>query len=83
MQKVQSVKTLQDYQLEISFVSESSAVAETKLFDMKPYLEKGVFRQLKALDLFKQAFVSAHTVCWPDDIDMSPDTLYIRGYSVN
>ncbi|WP_242841935.1 DUF2442 domain-containing protein [Clostridium beijerinckii] len=45
---------------------------EVRLFDMSSYLEKGIFRELKDLSLFKSAGVSFDTVEWEneDDIDL-------------
>ena len=75
MKKVLLVKALQDYQLEVKFLT-----GEIKFFSMKPYLEKGVFTQLKDINLFNKAFISANTVCWPNDLDISPDTLFLKSY---
>jgi len=49
---------------------------ETHIFDVRPYLEKGVYRRLKDVSLFKQAYVAFDTVCWPGEIDIAPETLY-------
>lgn len=49
-----------------------------RLFDAKPYLERGVFTRLKDPARFRQAFVAFDTVCWPGEIDIAPETLYDR-----
>ncbi len=54
------------------------STGETKLFDARPYLEKGVFARLKNPELFRQAYVAYDTVCWPGDLDIAPETLYDR-----
>jgi len=54
---------------------------EVKRFDARPYLEKGAFRRLKSPELFEQAFVAFDTVCWPDHLDIAPETLYDRSRS--
>lgn len=51
---------------------------EIRLFDMTPYLDKGVFRQLRDHPDFAQARVVAGSVEWPGEIDLSYDTLYLR-----
>lgn len=73
MHKVISVKTLENYTLAVTFES-----GEERLFDMTPYLNKGVFKQLKNIDTFNQAYVAWDTVCWPNELDISPETLYLR-----
>lgn len=49
-----------------------------RLFDVRPYLEKGVFVRLKDPVMFLQAYVALNTVCWPGDLDIAPETLYDR-----
>jgi Protein of unknown function (DUF2442) len=70
--RVKSVKVLEDYQLELEFDN-----GEHGLFSMKPYLEYPVFKPLINSDLFRQAKVIFGFVSWNDEIDMSPDTLYL------
>lgn len=36
-----------------------------RLFDARPYLNRGMFTRLQDVTLFKQAFVALDTVCWP------------------
>ena len=74
MNKVIAVTANNDYSLNLTF--NDGAV---KLFDVKPYLEYEVFRELKDLDYFKRVRVDFGTVVWPHDQDISPETLYIEG----
>lgn len=60
-----------DFQLELWFNT-----GEHRLFNARPYLEKGVFKSLQDINRFKQAFVSLDTVCWPGNLDIAPETLY-------
>ena len=71
MREVTSVEPLEDYQLLLTFDNK-----EKKIKDMKPYLDKGVFKKLKDKEVFKKVKISYGTICWDDDIDMCPDTLY-------
>jgi len=73
MHKVTSVEVLKSYQLKITFEG-----GEQRQFDAAPYLEKGVFNQLKDKALFDLAYVQWDTVCWPGELDISPDTLYLK-----
>ena len=71
MESVTKVCTRSDFQMELEFNT-----GETRIFDVRPYLEKGVYRRLKDVSLFKQAYVAFDTVCWPGEIDIAPETLY-------
>ncbi len=71
--RVKSVKVLDDYELELVFNN-----GEVGHFSMKPYLDYPVFQPLKDYSLFTQAKATMGFVAWNDDIDMSPDTLYLE-----
>ncbi len=73
MESVIFVHPRDDFHLELKF-----STGETRLFDMRPYLDKGVFRRLQDLALFNQAYVAYDTVCWPGNLDIAPETLYDR-----
>jgi hypothetical protein len=73
METVTRVCARDDYQLELEFDT-----GEKRVFDARPYLEKGVFTRLKDPAAFKQAFVAYDTVCWPGNLDIAPETLYDR-----
>lgn len=71
--RVKSVKPAQDYTLELVFSND-----EKKLFDVKPYLNIGLFNELKDLSLFNSAKVELGTVAWSNGLDLCPDTLYLE-----
>ncbi|MBX3293357.1 MAG: DUF2442 domain-containing protein [Acidobacteria bacterium] len=71
---VKQVEPGSDYTLIVTF-----ATGERKRFDMKPFLETGVFRSLKDEDRFRTAHVSFNTVAWEGDIDFDPEALYQGG----
>jgi hypothetical protein len=73
MQTVIQAIPRNNFMLELIFSS-----GETRIFDAKPYLEKGAFKALQEEQLFKQAYVAYDTVCWPGELDISPETLYIK-----
>jgi hypothetical protein len=75
MERVISVRTQEEFSLEIT-----SSTGEVRLFDMQAYLDKGVFRRLRDVSLFRQAYVAFDTVCWPGDLDVAPETLYDRSH---
>ena len=45
------------------------------IFDMSPYLERGMFRELKDINYFNQVGVLLGAVTWPNEQDISPETL--------
>jgi len=71
---VKKVEAHSDFTLVVTFEN-----GERKRFDMKPYLETGVFRELKDLSLFKTARVSFNSVAWDNDADFDPEALYEGG----
>ena len=70
---VKSVKPQEDYRLLLTFEN-----GEKRVFELKPYLEKPVFRQLKDVVLFKTARVVSGSVEWQGEVDLSYDTLYLE-----
>ncbi|WP_020483305.1 DUF2442 domain-containing protein [Methylomonas sp. MK1] len=77
MESVIQVLPKDNYKLELWFDN-----GEHRLFDMSPYLNKGVFIQLKDRSLFDQAYVGLGTVCWPGELDVAPETLYDRSIAL-
>ncbi len=71
MESVIRVVPRNDFFLELWFDT-----GDHRLFDVRPYLDKGVFTRLQDITLFKQAFVALDTVCWPGNLDIAPETLY-------
>jgi hypothetical protein len=55
---------------------------EQRIFDVAPYLDKGIFTQLKDPQYFSRVRVVAGHVEWPNQQDFSPDTLYLRSVPV-
>ncbi|MDF9393712.1 MULTISPECIES: DUF2442 domain-containing protein [Methylococcus] len=71
---VVEVKALPEYTLLVRFAN-----GELRRFDMRPYLRYPAFAHLQDPALFQSAHVQHGTVAWTNDIDVSPDTLYLRG----
>jgi len=66
-----NVKPLSDYQLLLTFEN-----GEKKIFDMKPYLDKGIFKELKDEKKFKSVRVSFDSIEWCNQADIDPEVLY-------
>jgi hypothetical protein len=45
------------------------------LFDLTPYLEHGVFRELKDAAYFNRVGIQRGAVTWPHEQDIAPETL--------
>ena len=71
--KVSEVKALANYRLRLCFDN-----GEIKIFDVTPYLSKGIFQALRAVDYFEQVNPFFGGVQWPQEQDFSPDTLYLE-----
>lgn len=71
---VTAVKPLDNYCLLLDFIDKSR-----KIFDMKPYLDQGIFRALKNPALFRCVSLAGDSICWPGDIDIAPECLYENG----
>ena len=65
-----------DYSIVAEFES-----GEVRRFDMRPYLDFPAYAPLKEPGAFMRAHVEHGTVVWCEEIDLSPDTLYLRGQS--
>ncbi|MEW6030437.1 MAG: DUF2442 domain-containing protein [Chloroflexota bacterium] len=74
---VKSVQPLDNYCLALTFEN-----GEKRIFDLKPYLNKGVFTRLKNTAVFKTVRVASGSVEWLGEIDMSYDTLYLESAAV-
>lgn len=44
-------------------------------FDLSPYLDKGVFTQLKSIDYLKMVKPDTFGIYWPKGQDLSADTI--------
>lgn len=71
--RVKKVTPTKNYELELIFTNE-----EKKQFDLKPYLDFGVFSELKEPSVFYSAKVEYGTVTWDNGADICPDTLYLE-----
>ena len=48
------------------------------IFDVRPYLDKGIFKELKDYSYFKRARIELGTITWPNEQDFSPETIEMR-----
>lgn len=78
MNRIKNVQALDDYKLLVTFDN-----GEKKIKDMKPYLDKGVFKKLKDEKIFKSVKLAYGTVTWGDNIDLCADSIYETSYIYN
>lgn len=71
--EIAAVQVQPEYRLMLLYTN-----GEARLFDASPYLERGVFTRLKDFNLFAQARLAFGTVTWPGELDIAPETLYLR-----
>lgn len=75
--ELKSVEPTSDYTLILTFNND-----EIRIFDMKPYLDLGIFKELKDISLFSAVRKSFDTVEWPNEADIDPETLYNESKSI-
>jgi hypothetical protein len=64
---------LADYMIKVTLSNGKSGI-----FDVKPYLNRGIFQELKDHDYFKRARIEFGTITWPNEQDFSPETIEIK-----
>jgi hypothetical protein len=74
---VKEVKPVDGYKLLLMFEND-----EERIFDMNPFLDKGIFRDLKDVEMFNTVHVSFDTVEWGNGADLCPELLYKDSHSV-
>ena len=77
LREIIDVKPLEDYKLLLTFDNHMK-----KIKDMKPYLDKGVFKVLQDKAIFNSVTIEFGTISW-GNIDMCPDSLYESSYEID
>ncbi|WP_089724168.1 DUF2442 domain-containing protein [Candidatus Thiosymbion oneisti] len=70
MDKIVKAIPLDDYKIEILTNSGVSGI-----FDVKPYLKGGAFKELIDVSYFKLVRPAHHGISWPHEQDFSSDTI--------
>jgi Protein of unknown function (DUF2442) len=71
--RLTAVTPLENFCLQLQFSS-----GETGTLDVSPYLDFGVFSNLKDPTVFAQAVVAFDTVEWPCGLDLDPAFVYAK-----
>ena len=69
--RVTAVRPNPDFTLSIVFTS-----GEARRFDVKPYLDTGIFRELRDPQAFQLVRPVLGSIQWAGGQDLCPDTLY-------
>jgi hypothetical protein len=67
---VKTIKPLPDYRIYVELEN-----GRNGFFDLKPYLDQGVFRELQDMHYFNQVGILFGAVTWPHEQDIAPETL--------
>ena len=67
---VKTVRPLDDYQVYVELKDGREGI-----FDLKPYLNHGVFKELRDKSYFSRVDVVLGAVTWPNEQDIAPETL--------
>ena len=76
-QAIIDVKPKENYLLLLTFAN-----GEKRQFDMKPYLDTGLFQELKDLRLFNTVKTSFDSIEWENNADFDPEILYQKSVKI-
>lgn len=64
---------LSDYRIKVTLSNGKNGI-----FDVKPYLDNGIFTDLKDYRYFNRARIEYGTIVWPNEQDFSLETIEIK-----
>ena len=66
-----SVTPIDNYKILLTFEN-----GEKRQFDMNPFLDKGIFKELRDISIFNTVKVSYDSIEWENEADIDPEILY-------
>ncbi len=75
---IKNVKPIDNYNLILTFEN-----GEKRQFDMNPFLDKGIFKELKDVSIFNSVKVSFDTIQWDNEADLDPEILYTHSKKIS
>ncbi len=66
-----SVTPIDNYKILLIFGN-----GEKRQFDMNPFLDKGIFQELRDISIFNTVKVSFDSIEWENEADIDPEILY-------
>lgn len=70
--RIQEAKINSDYTIDIIFLNK-----EVGRFDLKPFLNKGKFKELTDFNNLYNFYLDDGVITWYNGLDLSPDTVYL------
>ena len=71
--RIVKVKPQKNYKLLLLFDNN-----EWRIFDVSPYLNAGIFKELESPEIFNSVKAVDGSVLWQNEADFCPDTLYLE-----
>jgi len=68
---IKSVQAIPNYNLILTFQN-----GEKRQFDMNPYLNIGIFQELRDIAKFNTVRISFDSIEWENEADLDPEILY-------
>ena len=66
------LKYIEGYKLNLTFKNGKKGV-----IDLSDYSRRGgVFSRFTDMDYFKKVYIDHGVLCWPDNVDIAPETIY-------
>jgi hypothetical protein len=75
--RVTNVKPEKNYTVHLWFNN-----GEEGVLDIKPYLDKGIFRELQDMSMFNSVRPFIGTIQWKNEADLCPDTVYLDSVKI-
>lgn len=75
--RIKTVQPNADHTITLTFTND-----EVRVFDVKPYLDKGIFKELKELRYFNSVRPVLGSIQWQNGQDFCPDMLYMDSIPV-
>ena len=70
--RLKSAKANDDHSFYVIFTN-----GEKGIFDLKPFLDKGKFKELKDINNFRRFRLEEGVITWYNELDIGPDTVYL------
>lgn len=75
---IKDVTVANEYQIVFTYEN-----GEKRQFDMKPYLNKGIFIELNDPQMFETVRPSLNSVTWANNADMDPEVLFAESVKID